>query len=273
MTSEDGRSDGLTPAPDDGALIGVDAVFGENDDPRARAAALGADYDKLRLAAGRLQGVLAVVSVLALGLGLAACLTIGAHVLLAVTALLATLVGHLLTVVVLLGARARPGNEVLAAALAGIAAVVPLSVMLTVLVITGFDPAAVIGVLVGSVFVVNGQWAGPSAALKELRRTPPRPSLGEFARLPRWVWAPDGRLGTLIAVGLAGIAISFVEAVALIVATPLVVVLYLTSMLGAAASASAVRSPRRLLTIMAGSLVATALIATAGYLVRGFGLE
>lgn len=273
MTSEDGRSDNLAAAPDDGALIGVDAVLGENGDPRARAAALGADYDRLRRAAGKLQAVLAVVSVLALALGVAACLTIGARVDLAIIALLATLVGHLLTVVVLLGARARPGNEALAAALAAIAAVVPLSVMLTVLVITGFDPAAVIGVLVGSVFVVNGQWAGPSAALKELRRTPPRPTLGEFARLPRWAWAPDGRLGTLIAVGFAGMAISFVEAVTLIFATPLVVALYLTSMIGAAASARAIRSPRRLLTIMAGSLVATALIAIAGYPLRGFGLE
>lgn len=267
MTREDSRSDASAPSPDRGAGTHVDGVSGGHDDPRARAAALGADYDLLRRAAGRIQGVLAVVSVLALGLGLAVCLTIGASVPLATIAALATMVGHLLAVFVQLGSRARPGSEVLAAALTGIAAIVPLSVMLTVLAITAFDPGAVIGVLVGSVFIISGQWAGPSAALKELRRTPPRPTLNEFAQLPRWVWAPDGRLGTLIAVGVAGIAISFIEAVALIVATPLVVVLYLASMIGSVASARAVRSPRRLLAIMAASFVVTGLIAVAGVLV------
>lgn len=231
-------------------------------DPRQRAVALGADYDQLTRAAVPLFTLLMVTTAIVTAVVTMVTLVSGLPGLSVVLGALVALVASVVQVVIqTAGARVRPGSVVAASLSMALSAAASMAIVVSALVMTRSDPAVVAGLIGGSIWNVVMQWSGPSAAIRELRRSTPRPTLVALAHTPRWAWAPDGRVGPLILIGFLTLVGGIVETVALVVALPVLVLLFLVTMAHGVAIAHNIASPQRIVVLQVSAILVNGVIA------------
>lgn len=257
---------GTEPRPTAGAADDAQRwdTIRSTDDPRQRAAAIGAELEPLTRAARALQWVLVVIVTIGALVAIAATVLMRLDPLTVILGDLVAMISYLVqTMIVVVGGRVR-GGSVVAAVIVVVGTLAQFTLVVTALLWSGIDRALAVGLICGSISILFGQWAAPLAAVGEIRRRIPRPSIVGFAHAPRWMWAPDGRLGALVAIGALGMVGAIVETIAVVVAVPAVVLIWLFSALCAVVVSRVAESPRRIAVVQVSAiLVNVAIIAVA----------
>lgn len=238
-------------------------------DPRERAVALGADFDQLTRAAVplfTLRMVTTAIVTLVVGAVTLFWALPALHVILGA---LVPLLGFFVQAVILQGgARLRPGSVVSASLAGALSAAASMAIIVSALVMTESHPAVVVGLIGGSFWSAVVPWGIPSVAIRELRRSAPRPTLLALAHTPHWGWAPDGRVGPLILIGFLNLVGGIVETVALVVALQVVVLLFLATMAHGVLIAQNSESPRRIAVLQVSAILVTVAIAAVAVAVH-----